>query len=46
MLRKAQTAGFFRDPVVATRVGAEKDFTSLHGRADFQKLLTDLTNKR
>jgi tetratricopeptide (TPR) repeat protein/tRNA A-37 threonylcarbamoyl transferase component Bud32 len=42
MLRRAQAAGYFRDPDRLARKKTNKDFNAISARPDFQKLLSDL----
>jgi hypothetical protein len=42
LLRKAQTAGFFKDPAQVRLLVEEKHFAILEAREDFRRLLLDL----
>jgi eukaryotic-like serine/threonine-protein kinase len=44
MLRRAQAAGYFRDPDRLDRMKTNKDFDAIRERPDFQKLVSDLEN--
>jgi hypothetical protein len=42
LLRKAQAAGFFRDPAQLPQLKASKDLKTIRSRPDFQRLLVEL----
>jgi hypothetical protein len=42
LLRKAQAAGYFKDPDRLNRMKGNPDFAAIHRRVDFTKLLAEL----
>jgi tetratricopeptide (TPR) repeat protein len=45
LLRRAQAAGYFRDPDRLARMKANKDLDAIRSRPDFQRLLAELEKK-
>src|SRR5262249_30058815 len=45
LLRRAQAAGYFRDPDRLARMKTNRDFDAIRARPDFQRLLVELENE-
>jgi hypothetical protein len=46
LLRRAQAAGYFRDPARLARLNENKDFDPVRGREDFKGLVAELKAKQ